>query len=362
MNLLILQPTLRSFEYNLFSLDEKKTIMDAKVDSFTGMASEKNKWVNSLVQIKQHCQQAKQNCQVDTIILTVLFGGDIFTGPTVVNNKVMQKLESLIPQAPLHLPGTLELISCCNEVFTKVPIVLVFETSFFCGTPERECEYAIPSDITSKMNIKRYGYNGIYHEAACLMVSRQLRQELKTSSARIISICLEAQPEIAAIKGRRALMVTRAIPGETMCGQIDPNIVLSLSETVGWGPEKINTVLTKKSGLLGLTGENITLEDVFKQDNSDFLLARQICQYRLLNTCGTAIAAMGGVDAIVFSGRFVKLADILEPYLMEKLALALIPEANHICFYSFKESKARLIVNAAATTISHLCSSVSNLR
>ena len=93
MNLLILQPTLRNFEYNLFSLEEKKTIMDAKVDSFTGIANEKNEWINSLIQIKQNCQQAKPNCQVDTIILTVLFGGDIFTKSTVVNHEVIAKLD-----------------------------------------------------------------------------------------------------------------------------------------------------------------------------------------------------------------------------------------------------------------------------
>jgi len=351
VNLLILQPTLRNFEYNLFSWEEKETILDAKVNSFNGMASENDEWTNSLIQIKQHCRQAKPDCHVDAIVLTVLFGGDIFPRPTVVDPKVIQKLESLIPQAPLHLPGTLQLINCCSEVLPEVPIVLVFETSFFSGMPERESRYAISPAIIKKMNIKRYGYNGICHETACLMVSRQLRKKLKTSSPRIISICLESQAEVAAVKGRRVLMVTRAIPGETMCGQIDPSIVLTLSETVGWGPEKINAVLTKESGLFGLTDENITLEDAFTQNKSDFLLARQICQYRLLNACGAAIAAMGGVDAIVFSGRFVKLADILGPYLTEKIASALVPKANHVCFYSLKESKAISIANIAIGVI-----------
>ena len=353
MNLLILQPTLRNFEYTLFSWDEEKTILDAKVDNFTGMASEKDEWRHSLIQIKQHCQQSKPN-QVDAIILRVLFGGDIFTRPAVVDSKVIQKLEGLIPHAPLHLPGLLQLINCCNDILPEVPIVLVFETSFFSRMPEREHTYAISPAIMKKMNIKRYGYNGICHEAACLMASRQLRKKLKTSSTRIISICLESQPEVAAVKGRRVLMVTKAIPGETMCGQIDPNIVLTLSETVKWGPERINTALTKESGLLGLTGMAVTLEDVFTQNEHDFLLARQICQYRLLNACGAAVVAMGGVDAIAFSGRFVKLVDVLAPYLTEKLAPALAPNANHMCFYSLKESNVRSIVNAAATTISHL--------
>ena len=345
MNLLILQPTLKIFEYTFFSWDQKKIVLNAKVDSFTGMASEKNEWVNSLSQIKRHCWQARPDYQVDAIILKVLFGGDIFTQPIVVDHETIQNLESLISQAPLHLPGTLQLIGCCNEVFPEVPIVLVFETSFFSGMPERESTYAISPAIMKEMNIKRYGYNGICHEAACLMVSQKLRKKFKTSSLRIISICLESQPEVAAVKGRRVLMVTREIPGETMCGKIDPNIVLTLSETVEWGPEKINTSLTKESGLLGLTGKTVTLEDIFTQDNPDFILARQICQYRLLNACGAAIAAMGGVDVIVFSGRLVKLADILGPCLTEKLVSALVPEANQICFCSLKESKAISMVN-----------------
>jgi len=95
----------------------------------------------------------------------------------------------------------------------------------------------------------------------------------------------------------------------------------------------------------------VTLEDVFTQNKPDFLLARQICQYRLLNICGAAIVAMGGVDAIVFSGRFVKLADIFGPYLTEKPASALVPKANHICFYSLKESKAISIINIATGAI-----------
>lgn len=354
MNLLVLQPTSKTFEYDLFSWDEKEMILSAKVDSFTGMASEKVEWANSLNQIKQHCQKTESDCQFDAIVLKVLFGGDVFDGPAVVDSTVIQELESLIPQAPLHLPGILQLISSCSNVLPEVPIVLVFETSFFVDMPEREHTYAVSPAIMKKMNVKRYGYNGIYHQAACLMGSRKLRKESKTPSARIISICLEPQPEVAAVNGKRVLMVTKAIPGETVCGQIDPNIVLALSETVEWGPEKINLALTKESGLLGLTGKAVTLEDIFADDKSEFSLARQICQYRFLNACGAAVAAMGDVDAIVFSGRFVKLAGILGPYLVEKLTLTLSSKANPICFYSLEESNARSIVSAAERAISRL--------
>ena len=263
MNLLLLQPTTNDFGYSLYLWDKQKLILDAKLDNFAGMASEKGEWANSLIQINQHCQQVKPNCQIDAVVLRVLFGGDVFARPAIVDSEVIKKLESIVQQAPLHLPGTLQLISCCNDVLPEVPIILVFETSFFSGMPERERAYAISPALTEGINIRRYGYNGIYHEAACSQADRQLREELNNSSSRIISICLENQPEVAAVKGRRVSMVTKAIPGETMCGQIDPNIVLALSETVDWGPERINAVLTKESGLFGLTGKAVTLEDVF---------------------------------------------------------------------------------------------------
>jgi len=351
VNLLLLQPTTNDFGYSLYLRDKQKLTLDAKLDNFAGMASEKGEWISSLIQINRHCQQVKPDRPVEEIVIRVLFGGDVFARPAIVDSEVIKKLESIVQQAPLHLPGTLQLISCCNGVFPGVPIILVFETSFFSGTPDRERAYAISPALTEGINIRRYGYNGIYHEAACSQADRQLRKELNNSSSRTISICLENQPEVAAVKSRRVLMVTKAIPGETMCGQIDPNIVLTLSETVDWGPERINAVLTKESGLLGLTGKAVTLEDVFTQNKPDFLLARQICQYRLLNICGAAIAAMGGIDAIVFSGRFVNLGDILGPYLTRKLTSVLVPQANQIRFSSLKEPKAISIVKAAAKTI-----------
>lgn len=345
MNLLIFQPKTRSFTYSFFSWDQQKLIFEAKIDNFAGIACQENEWMDALSEIKQRCQQTGQ---IDAIILRSLFGGDVFAGPAVVDASVIDKLEDLIPQAPMHLPGMLHLIKCCNNALPKIPMIIVFETSFFSELPERERTYAISPAIMSKMNIRRYGSKGICHQAACSMVSRELRNESKDFSPRIISICLESQPEVAAVKGRRVLMVTKGIPGETICGQMDPSVVLTLSEAAGWGPEKINAALTKESGLLGLTGKAVTLEDVFTKDKPEFIQARQICEYRLLSACGAAIAAMGGIDAIVFSGRFVNLGDILGPYLVLKLMIALGSQANKIRFYSLKEPKAVSIVNAAS--------------
>jgi acetate kinase len=109
------------------------------------------------------------------------------------------------------------------------------------------------------------------------------------------------------------------IPGETTCGELDPGVILALGRTMKWGPEQINEVLTHQSGLRGLVGWPVTLEEVFRSTSDDVKLARQVMEYRILQSCGAAVAAMGGVDVIVFSGRYAGLADILAPLLESRL-------------------------------------------
>ena len=173
---------------------------------------------------------------------------------------------------------------------------------------------------------------------------------MKQRQYRMISICLEPIPELTAVKGRRVLMTTggatplEGIPGHTSCGTIDPSIVLTLSEKMGWGPEKINTVLTQESGLLGLTEKATTLEAVLTSDATDCQLAAQICRHSLLNACGAGIAAMGGLDAMVFSGRYAALGNRLGPYLTENIRLALVSQNDPIRFYILHESKALSII------------------
>jgi len=350
VNLLILQPSLKKFEYSLFSWSDKKLLLDTYVEGFADITNKKDQWTDILARIRQHCRQT-DSAAVGAVALTVLFGGDTFTGPVTVSDDTVKKLEALVPQAPLHLPGTLQLIEACKEIFPQVPIVLVFETAFYTVMPERESAYAISEDIAGKMKIKRWGRSGILHEAACITAAENLKKNLHKSLPCIISVSLQPQPEVAAVKGtNRVLMATKAIPGETVCGQIDPAIALILSETLGWGPEKINTVLTRESGLLGLTGKHITIEDVFTQDDPDMLLAREICQYRLLNACGSAAAAMDGVDAIVFSGKYAKLGKTLGSYLADKLAVAMDNQPRPEIFV-LNEPKAVSIVKIALTEI-----------
>jgi acetate kinase len=222
---------------------------------------------------------------------------------------VLRKLQRLVPQAPLHTPALVALVEACQTAFPRTPVVLVFETAFFAGLPERERLYAVDQDLTKTPGLRRFGYHGILHAAACQQVARERKKLGFKKPARVLSICLEARPELAAVLGNRPLMVTsgatplEGLPGQTTCGELDPSLVLMLAQKKGWGPEQINTVLTQESGWFGLVGRRTSLEEVLSPRRSECQLARKILQYRCLLACGAGLSALGGVDVIAFSGR-----------------------------------------------------------
>lgn len=291
------------------------------------------------------------------IALRALFGGMLFEGPATVSPDSIEKLESLITQAPLHTPRLLALLDTCRQVFWGTPAALVFDTSFFTSLPEREHSYGLDPEIIKKLNIRRYGYHGIYHEAACAHAAKLLRNAGKNSQPRIISICLQPKPEIAALRGHNPIMVTsgatplEGLPGQTSCGDLDPSVVLTIAEKKGWGPERIDRMLTRESGLLGLTGENVSLDEILSSSKNKNKLAREILEHRILLACGSAKAALGGVDALVFSGEFAEAGEMLAATLSEKLASKESDANMPPACYTYRESLTRIVADMAVKAL-----------
>ena len=210
-------------------------------------------------------------------------------------------------------------------MFPNTPAVLLFETAFFAELPRRESAYGIDQELSETLGLRRYGYYGLLHEAACEYAAREHRSRRPRSTGRALSICLEAHPEVAAVIGRRPLMCTsgatplEGIPGHSSCGELDPSIALMLARKLKWGPEQINTVLTQQSGLMGLVGRPVMLDDVLAAEAGDLEPAKNLLQNRILMACGAGMAAMGGVDDIVFSGRFASAGLTLGPWLRDRL-------------------------------------------
>lgn len=144
------------------------------------------------------------------------------------------------------------------------------------------------------------------------------------SARRVLSVCLEPVPEAVGIYDGKPVTVSsgstpmEGLPGNSTCGEIDPGIVLLLEEKKKWGPETINDILERKSGLTAIVGERVTIDDVFNGE-SKYDSARNLFQYRVLLSCGPAAGVMNGFDAIAFSGRYVDAAKTLSEWLVPKL-------------------------------------------
>jgi len=262
--------------------------------------------------------------------IRVPFGGAEFPEPVVVNADVLRRIETLTPAAPLHIPALLELLQQCAAYFRGVPLVLTFDTAFFADLPEREHLYALDADLARAHGLRRFGYCGLHHVAAWQRVAR-------TGVTRVISLCLEPQPELAAIQGGRPVYVTSGItpleglPGQTTCGDIDPGLVMLLAEELHYGPERLNMLFTRASGLKGLTGSRITFDELFAAPKTEFTLARKVICYRILQACGMAFAAMGGADAVVISGRYALAGRVIAAFLKRQMVFQrqTVPVAFH---------------------------------
>jgi acetate kinase len=263
-----------------------------------------------------------------SVVVHGLFGGEEFPGPAAVNADAFVRLEGIARQSPLHVVGLIDTAHAVQEVFPGAPARLAFETSFFVDLPLRERTYAMSPDLSKKLALRRWGYHGLFHEAAAMEAGRGWRKRGFDQPARILSICLEAQPEIAAVLGRRPITVTsgatplEGLPGETNSGEIDPAVALAIAGEAGLGPEGANALLVGGSGLSALVGHRVRLDHVLTSKRSDCARARDVLLYRMLLSSGTAAAALGGVDAVVFSGRYASCAAVVAQHLLPQLDCA----------------------------------------
>ncbi len=355
MNILVLRPSWKALDYALFDAGRRRPALVGKINERDCGRHGAFAPSDAFRRVLEACRKSHAPGAPELVGIRLTFGGEEFTEPALVTNAVLERLRGLAHQAPLHLPPALALIERCRESLPEMPIILVFETAFFVKLPLRERGYGMDAGVVQELGIRRYGYHGIFHETACKLASRLVGVRGTSSCRRVLSICLEPRPEIAAVIGRRPVMVTsgatplEGLPGQTACGELDPGIVLHLARKLGWGPEQINQCLTGESGLAGLTGHRITLDGLFHDEWGPAIeLARQVMRYRMLLACGAGVAAMGWVDAIVFSGRYFDLGEVLGPWLAGRLAVNGRSEAPEIPWTSLHEPLDRLIADQVA--------------
>ncbi len=241
----------------------------------------------------------------------VVHGGERFTQSVVIDDAVLRGIEDCIELAPLHNPTNIKGIVAAREVFGNgLPQVAVFDTAFHQTLPEHAYLYAIPYQLYRRYRIRRYGFHGTSHRYVAYRY-RQLRG-IERDQTNIITLHLGNGCSIAGIRAGDSLDTSMGLtPLEglvmgTRSGDIDPAIVDFISAKEGLATHEVETLLNKQSGLLGISGLTHDMRELLEEerDNNDRRahLAIEIFCYRARKYIGAFLAAVGGAEAVVFTG------------------------------------------------------------
>jgi acetate kinase len=239
----------------------------------------------------------------------VVHGGETFTHSTLVDDQVKQAIEQTSLMAPLHNPANLAGITNAQETFPHLPHVAVFDTAFFQTMPKHAYLYALPYELYQQHNIRRYGFHGSSHYFVANEAAIALKKDV--TDCNLITAHLGNGCSIAAIRQGKAIDTSfgftplEGLMMGTRCGDIDPSLPTYLVEQLGYSVAQVSALLNKKSGLLGiskLSNDCRTLEQQAKEGNQQAKLALDMFIYRLVKYIGAYLAAVGPLDALVFTG------------------------------------------------------------
>ena len=247
--------------------------------------------------------------EVSAIGHRIVQGGALFSESVLVNEDVIKGIESLIPLAPLHNAAHVQGIKACLDVFgTEVPEVVVFDTAFHSTMPPKAFTYPVPYEYYEKYAVRRYGFHGTSHRYVSNRCAELMGKDMK--DLKIITCHLGNGSSITAIKGGKVIDTSMGLTPldgimmGTRTGSLDPSVVTFIAEKEGFTPSEMDTLLNKKSGFLGISGVSSDDRDVTaaaESGNARAQLAIDILEYQILKYIGSYTAALGGVDAIVFT-------------------------------------------------------------
>jgi acetate kinase len=236
----------------------------------------------------------------------VVHGGPDFSEPVVIDDCVLDRIKALSALAPLHNPAAVIGIEAARERL-DVPHVAVFDTAYFSSLPAAASTYAVPRDLAAKHSIRRYGFHGTSHQFVAGATAELLGRPLE--DLRQVILHLGNGCSASAVRGGRAIETSMGLTPlqglvmGTRSGDVDPGLHAYLAREAGLSLDEIDTLLNKKSGVLGLSGVNDFRELVERVEagDGDAQLAFDVFVHRLKHYVGAYLAILGGADVLVFT-------------------------------------------------------------
>lgn len=238
----------------------------------------------------------------------VVHGGEKYSESVLVTDEVLESLQELIKLAPLHNPANIIGIKACQALMPNTPMVAVFDTAFHQTMPQKAFMYPVPYEYYEEDHIRRYGFHGTSHKYVSGEVAKWMNKDI--SDLKIITCHLGNGVSVTAVNGGKSIDTTMGftpLDGIIMgsrSGSIDPAIVTFLQKEKGYSADEVNDILNKKSGVLGVSGIGTDFRDIraaAEKNNERALLTMDIYGYQVKKQIGAYAAAMGGLDAVVFT-------------------------------------------------------------
>ena len=329
MKILVVNAGSSSLKYQLIDMEGEKVIAKGQVEriaiegghlkqtSADKKVVEITKFVKDHVEATEMMLSALQDPEkgviksveeVGAVGHRVLHGGKEFSESVIINQQVKDAIRRCIPLGPLHNPANLMGIEACEKVMPNVPMVAVFDTSFFQTLPPKAYMYPLPYELYEKYAIRKYGAHGTSHryisERAAAVLDEPI-EDLKLITCHLGNGCsISAIDHGVAVDTSMGLTPLDGLMMGTRCGAIDPAIVPFVMEHEGLTAGEMNDLMNKKSGLLGISGISNDLRsvrDASEQGHERAMLAYDMYSNSVKKYIGQYIAVMGGVDAIVLT-------------------------------------------------------------
>ena len=268
---------------------------------------------------------------IEAISHRVVHGGQDFSASVLVTGDVLARLTKFNSLAPLHQPNNLQGIRAFQKAFPDVPQVACFDTAFHATIPDMDYSFALPSSVTG-LGVRRYGFHGLSYQ----YVMGVLQQRSVRSEGRVLMAHLGNGASLCAAKDGRSCATTMgfsALDGlmmGTRCGSLDSGVMLYLMEH-GWDHDRLQTLLYKQSGLLGVSGISADMRRLRGDGSTAAKRAIDMFTHRVVRESGALIACLGGLDVLSFSGGIGEHDAVLRAQVCERLAwlgVAMDPELN----------------------------------
>ena len=330
MKVLVVNAGSSSMKYQLFNMDTEEMIAKGNcerigTDGFIGHKTADGREYEAEIAMPTHSEAfealvyalTKSDAKViddmkeiSAVGHRVVQGGSIFKESCLVTDKVIEDIESLIPLAPLHNSAhALGIKACRKALGTDVPQVVVFDTSFHSTMPEKAFIFGVPYEMYEKYAVRRYGFHGTSHRYVSDKVAELEGKDKK--DMKIVTCHLGNGSSITAIKDGKVIDTSMGLTPldgiimGTRSGTLDPSVVTFIAEKEGMTPAQMSDYLNKKSGFLGISGvsnDNRDVTEAAEKGNKRAQLALDILHYQIAKFVGGYTAAMGGLDALVFTG------------------------------------------------------------